>query len=105
MAHFLRIPLKYWKWYSNDLFGTLFVYAQVIMMRPDTMWSFMLRNSMLRPELIGQVRLANGIFPLWLYKGHLWAKPKKREPNLNPDRVKKLDPPRRRDSNDWDNLG
>lgn len=32
-------------------------------------------------------------------------KPKKRKPNLNPDRVKKLDLPRRRDTNDWDNLG
>ena len=33
-------------------------------------------------------------------------KPKKRKVNLNPDRVKKLDlPRRRRDSNDWDNLG
>ena len=73
MAHVLRIPLKYWKWYSDDLLGTLLVYAQVIMMRPDTMWSFLLRNSMLRPELIGQVRLDNGFFPLWLYKGHLWA--------------------------------
>ena len=71
MAHVLRIPLKYWKWHSNDLFGTLLLYAQVIMMRPDTMWSFLLRNSMLRPERIGQVRLDNGFFPLWLYKGHL----------------------------------
>lgn len=56
MAHVLRIPLKYWKWYSNDLFGTLLVYAQVIMMLPDTTWTFLLRNSMLRPEIIGQVR-------------------------------------------------
>ena len=37
------------------------------------MWSDLLRNSMLRPERIGQVRLENGFFPLWLYKGHLWA--------------------------------
>ena len=32
-------------------------------------------------------------------------KPKKRKPNLNPDRVKKLDLPcRRRDSTEWDHL-
>lgn len=73
MANILRIPLKEWKWHSDDFFGTLIVYSQIILMRPEMMWDFMFRNSMLRPECIGQVRMVNGFFPLWMYKGHLWA--------------------------------
>ena len=42
------------------------MYAHVIMMRPDTMWSFLLRNSMLRPERIG-LRGVNSTRNAWGY--------------------------------------
>jgi len=86
MANILRIPLKEWKWHSDEFLGTLIVYSQIILMRPEMMWNFLFRNSMLRPERVGQVRLAKGIFPLWLYKGHLWATSKEA---TNEDIVKK----------------
>lgn len=73
MAHVRRIPLKEWKWFAGDMFGTLQVFSQIIFMRPQMMWTMLLRNSMLEPQCIGSVRMANGVFPLWIHKGHLWA--------------------------------
>ena len=68
-----RIPLTRWSWTAKDLFGFLVVFGCTIFWRPVMTWQFLLRNSMLRPERLGSVRMSNGLFPLWIYKGHLWV--------------------------------
>jgi ribosomal protein L39E len=73
MAYVKRIPLKHWKWHSNEIFGVLLVYGWTVVTMATMSWQFRLRSSMTRPEPIGSVMMTNGLFPVWMHKGHLWV--------------------------------
>ena len=67
-----RITLKDWSWNDGDLLGVLLVFGRIFFSRPNMMWQFLLRNALSEPENLGLVTMSNGVFTLWLFKGHMW---------------------------------
>lgn len=68
-----RVPLKHWSASEAFAFVNLVVHGYLVCMLAAFSWTTYLRASMTSPVLVGSAQMANGHFPLWAYRGHLWV--------------------------------
>ena len=68
-----RLALKHWMLTSSSGIATLTVYGWQIWWGVLFSWQWWLAQSMRMPQKVGMATMSNGLFPVWIYRGHLWV--------------------------------
>tara|TARA_B100000683_G_scaffold121230_1_gene119173 strand:- start:1786 stop:2466 length:681 start_codon:yes stop_codon:yes gene_type:complete len=71
-AYVRRIPLRDWSVQDKDGFASILLHGWQIWWGVLFSWHLSLMHSMTYPQRIGQTMMSNGLYPVWVYKGHLW---------------------------------
>lgn len=73
MSYVRRLALKDWSLNTSDDVSSLTVHGWQVWWGLQFSWQCWLAQSMRLPKLIGMTMMNNGLFPVWLYRGHLWV--------------------------------
>ena len=68
-----RLALKHWTLSSSSGIAILTVYGWQVWWGVLFSWQWWLAQSMRLPQKVGMATMSNGLFPVWLYRGHLWV--------------------------------
>jgi hypothetical protein len=67
-----RLALKQWSLNASEGIASVTVYGWQVWWGVLFTWQWWLAQSMRIPQKVGMARMSNGLFPVWLYRGHLW---------------------------------
>jgi len=72
-AYVRRLALKDWSLSTNSGIASLTVQGWQVWLGVQFSWQWWLAGSMRLPQKLGMATMSNGLFPVWLYRGHLWV--------------------------------
>ena len=72
-AYVRRLALKDWSLSTSSGIASLTVQRLASVVGCAVLMAVVVGGSMRLPQKLGMATMSNGLFPVWLYRGHLWV--------------------------------